>query len=361
MEDKPLKQGKYYPDDPVIFVNSAGRPFKSIVMKIKAPWDRYLMMVGLSLVVSLFRLKEPFWQVWGISFLYTFMYWEGNYQVVTYMRKKYPKLRQTTRRILTQVGLSLLYTLGINILLVLLLHITSLVPYNREFHLSTLYMGLAITAIISSLYETVFFFQLWKEALLESERLKKTEARLQFESLKNQVNPHFLFNSLNTLSALIHVDPDKAEQFVQEFSRIYRYVLQVKDKTFVPLEEEISFVQSYVFLQKIRFDNQLIVTNNINGVAGKYFIPPLILQNLVENCIKHNVISEKQPLYVELSLQDAILTVKNVLQERESRSDSTKTGLYNIKHRLKLLSEQEARFYKKDGYFYAEVPLLESE
>lgn len=319
------------------------------------------MMIGLSLVLSLFMMDRPFWQVWIISFLYTFVYWEGNYQIVTFIRKKHPKIEQTTCRILTQVGLSLLYTVGVNILMVLALHITSLVPYEQEFHLSTLYMGLIITAIISSIYETVFYFQLWKAALVESERLKKTEARLQFESLKNQVNPHFLFNSLNTLSALIHVDPDKAERFIQEFSRIYRYVLQVKDKTFVPLEEEIGFVESYVFLQKIRFDNQLIFTNKINGVAGKYFIPPLILQNLVENCIKHNIISEKHPLCVELTVQDAILTVRNALQERESHGDSTTTGLYNIKHRLKLLHEQEPRFYKKDGYFYAEVPLIESE
>ena len=330
-------------------------------MKIKAPWDRYLMMIGLSLVLAMTNGDRAFWQVWIISFVFTFAYWEGNFQIVTYIRNKYPSIQQTTGRILSQVGLSLLYTIGVNFLLVMILHVVSFVPYQKEFHLKTLYMGVIITAIISSIYETVFYFQLWKAALLESERLKKTEAILQFESLKNQVNPHFLFNSLNTLSALIHVDPEKAELFVQEFSRIYRYVLQVKDKTYVLLEEEIEFVESYIFLQKIRFDNQLIFNNKIQASMGKYFIPPLILQNLVENCIKHNVISEKHPLCVELTVKDAILTVRNVLQERENHSNSTKTGLNNIAQRLKLLNNQEPRFYKRDGYFYAEVPLVESE
>lgn len=334
-------------------------------MKIKAPWDRYLMMLGLSLVIAFILIQigteGPFLGLWIVSFIFTFAYWEGNFQIVAYIRDIYPKIEQTSRRVLTQTGLSFVYTIGVNLLIVLVLHVISIVPYDSGFHLRSLYLGLIITAIISSIYETVFYFQLWKAALLDSERLKKTEARLQFESLKSQVNPHFLFNSLNTLSALIPVDPDKAELFVLEFSRIYRYVLQVKDKTFVPLEEEIEFVKSYIFLQKIRFDNQLIFHNNIKAEAGKYFIPPLIIQNLVENCIKHNIISEKHPLCIELTVQNAILTVRNALHERVNHSDSTKTGLYNITQRLKLLNDQEPRFYKKDGYFYAEVPLIESE
>lgn len=340
---------------------SAGKSLTLKGMKIKRPWNRYLMMALLSLVLALGNVYSPFWTVLMISGLFTFAYWEGNFQIVSYIRKKYPKIEQTRTRILVQSGLSLLYTLSVNLLIIWLLHITSVVPYDAGFHQLTILSGLIITAIISMVYETVFYFQLWKEALLESERLKKTEARLQFESLKNQVNPHFLFNSLNTLSALIHVDPDKAELFVQEFSRIYRYVLQVKEKSFVPLEEETEFTESYVFLQKIRFDNHLIFNNKIRTEPGKYFIPPLILQNLVENCIKHNVISEKHPLIVELTVNDGTLTVRNVLQEKESIGDSTKTGLYNIKSRLKLLNDQEPKFYKKDGYFYAEVPLTEAE
>lgn len=331
------------------------------LMRIKEPWDRYLMMTGLSVLLALVNIYGPFWQVLIISWVFTFAYWEGNYQIVSFIREKYPKIEQTRTRILTQVGFSLLYTIGVNGLIVWLMDLTSIMPYNTEFHLITIISGLVITLIISTIYETVFYFQLWKAALLESERLKKTEARLQFESLKNQVNPHFLFNSLNTLSSLIHVDPDKAELFVQKFSRIYRYVLEVKDKSFVALEEELEFVKAYVFLQQIRFDQQLNFDNKIDVVPGLYFIPPLIIQNLVENCIKHNVISEKHPLCVELSLQDGILTVKNALQAREDHSDSTKTGLYNIKNRMKLLSDQEPRFYKRDGYFYAEVPLVEAE
>jgi sensor histidine kinase YesM len=319
------------------------------------------MMFGLTLLLSLRDWGNSFGLIFIISWAFTFAYWEGNYQIVSYIRVKYPKIEQTTRRILTQVSLSLVYTIATGSLIVLLMHLLGWAPYEMEFHTMTVWLGIFITAIISIIYETVFYFQLWKASLLESERLKKTEARLQFESLKNQVNPHFLFNSLNTLSSLIHVDPDKAEKFVQEFARIYRYVLEVKDKTFVPLEEELGFVRSYVYLQKIRFDDQLIFINKIPKEAEVYYIPPLILQNLVENCIKHNMISEKHPLTVELSLENGVLKVKNKLKERKGHKDATKTGLKNIQQRLRLVCNQEALFYEKEGYYYAEVPLIREE
>mgnify|MGYP006406965989 FL=1 len=272
------------------------------------------------------------------------------------MRTKYPALKETKKRILTQVSWSFLYTIGVASLLVLLLHLFGLVEYQLKYHVHNVALGLGITIIISIIYETVCYFQLWKEALLESERLKKVEARLQYESLKNQVNPHFLFNSLNTLSSLISVNPEKAELFVQEFSKIYRYVLDVRDKSFVPLSHEIDFVNSYIYLQKIRFDDNLYFDNKIE-TDENYFIPPLILQNLVENCIKHNTINEKHPLNIEIKLDGDKLKVINNLQERKEDNPSTKTGLYNIEQRFKLLNGEAPKFYKEKGQFIAEVKL----
>jgi sensor histidine kinase YesM len=232
---------------------------------------------------------------------------------------------------------------------------------DLDSYLYTIGKGVFITAIIITVYETIFYFQLWKASLLESERLKKAQARLQFESLKNQVNPHFLFNSLNTLSSLIHTDADRAEKFIQEFAKTYRYVLDMKDQTFVPLEDELAFVRSYIYLQKIRFDDQLVFENKITSDAEKYFIPPLVLQNLVENCIKHNVVSEKQPLTIELAIRNQVLVVKNNFQEKIGQLASTKTGLENIRQRLGLVTDKKARFYESSGYFYAEIPLIESD
>lgn len=325
-------------------------------MKIKEPYDRYLMMLGLATVLTVTNPKGSFWTVLVITLAFTFAYWEGNYHIVGWVRTKFPALKETKKRIFTQIAWSFLYTIGVASFLVGLLHFLGFVPYSAKYHLYNLVLGLGITVIISIIYETICYFQLWKEALLESERLKKVEARLQYESLKNQVNPHFLFNSLNTLSSLISVDPEKAELFVQEFSKIYRYVLDVRDKSFVPLSHEIDFVNSYIYLQKIRFDDNLYFDNKIE-TDQDYFIPPLIIQNLVENCIKHNTINEQHPLKIELRLENGILKVVNNLQERKEDYPSTKTGLYNIEQRFKLLNGEAPRFYKQEGQFMAEVKL----
>lgn len=327
-------------------------------MRIRAPFDRYLLMLGLALVLAIFRPMGPFWPHALVNYVYTFAFWEGNYQLVGWVRERYPRIQQTKRRILTQTGLSITYTILAGTLVTLLLHLIGWIPYEMAFHLRILVMGLFITAIIAIVYETVFYFELWKTSLLESERLKKTEARLQFESLKNQVNPHFLFNSLNTLASLIPVDPDKAEQFVQEFAGIYRYVLEVKDKTLVPLREEMDFATSFIYLQKIRFGENLIFDHRLDEELDQYQIPPLILQNLVENAIKHNLILKEQPLVIRLEVNEDSLLVSNNLQERSNPVASTQTGLRNMMQRLQLIVDREAHFYKKEGYFIAEIPLI---
>lgn len=327
-------------------------------MRIRAPFDRYLLMLGLALVLAIFRPMGPFWPHALVNYVYTFAFWEGNYQLVGWVRERYPRIQQTKRRILTQTGLSITYTILAGTLVTLLLHLIGWIPYEMAFHLRILVMGLFITAIIAIVYETVFYFELWKTSLLESERLKKTEARLQFESLKNQVNPHFLFNSLNTLASLIPVDPDKAEQFVQEFAGIYRYVLEVKDKTLVPLREEMDFATSFIYLQKIRFGENLIFDHRLDEELDQYQIPPLILQNLVENAIKHNLILKEQPLVIRLEVNEDSLLMSNNLQERSNPVASTQTGLRNMMQRLQLIVDREAHFYKKEGYFIAEIPLI---
>lgn len=327
-------------------------------MEIKEPYDRYLMMLGLSLLTSLFISEEPFLGVLGVTLIFTFAYWEGNYQIVSFARVKYPLFEDSRKRILIQGSLALIYTVSIGLLIAFILQLGDMSSERPGYYKSVVIQGLVITAIISMIYETVYYFQLWKESLLESERLKKNQARLQFESLKNQVNPHFLFNSLNTLSALISVDPVRAERFVQEFAKNYRYVLEVKDKSFVPLEVELEFVRSYCYLQKIRFEDQLIISEEIDSAEENYYIPPLILQNLVENAIKHNSISDKHPLHIQIQLIGDVLQVKNRIHARQGIIDSTKTGLKNIRERMKLVSNRIPEFYEKDGIFYATIPLV---
>jgi len=327
-------------------------------MKLKAPYDRYLLMLGLAFLLAIMQPMEEFWPLVLVNMLFTFVFWEGNYQLVGWVRERFPLMQQTRRRIFTQIGLSIGYTILGGTAVTSLLHLVGWAPYEWDYHLHILLMGLFITSVIAIVYETIFYFDLWKSSLLESERLKKTAARLQFESLKNQVNPHFLFNSLNSLAALIPVDPVKAEQFVQEFARIYRYVLEVKDRNFVSLREEMDFVSSFVYLLKIRFGEHLKFEQQLEKHLDHYHIPPLILQNLVENAIKHNVILKDRPLVILLEIQNDTLLVRNNLQKRSYPAASTQTGLRNMAQRLQLVVNKEAKFYKKEGYFYAEIPLI---
>ncbi|WP_162340076.1 sensor histidine kinase [Cyclobacterium salsum] len=327
-------------------------------MKIKAPFDRYLLMLGLALLLANLRTEGHFWHQFIANILFTFVYWEGNYQLVGWVRERFPLMQQTRKRIVTQTGLSIGYTILGGTTVTLLLDLFGWAPYEWDYHLRVLLMGLFITAIIAIVYETIFYFDLWKSSLLESERLKKTAARLQFESLKNQVNPHFLFNSLNSLASLIPVDPVKAEKFVQEFARIYRYVLEVKDRNFVSLREEMDFVSSFVYLLKIRFGEHLKFEQQLEKHLDRYHIPPLILQNLVENAIKHNVILKDRPLVIRLEIQNDTLLVRNNLQKRSYPAASTQTGLRNMVQRLQLVANKDAKFYEKEGYFCAEIPLI---
>ncbi|MBX2842278.1 MAG: histidine kinase [Flammeovirgaceae bacterium] len=202
-----------------------------------------------------------------------------------------------------------------------------------------------------------------KEALLvKTERQEKENVIAQLENLKNQVNPHFLFNSLNVLSALVEKDAKLARQFVQKLSKVYRYALEHKDQIVVTLRDEMKYIKNYVFLQKIRFNEGLEVNNNIEEEKLDLYIPPSAVQLIVENAIKHNVISKDDPLRIEIFVdENNLLVVKNNLQLREDSVDSTGIGQQNLLTRYKFLSNKPPEFSREDGFFYSKIPLLEQE
>ncbi|MEK6478198.1 histidine kinase [Catalinimonas sp. 4WD22] len=221
-------------------------------------------------------------------------------------------------------------------------------------------IALIVNIIATSIMEGSAFFRAWKTSLIESERLQKEHLRTQYEALKNQVNPHFLFNSLNTLSSLVHTNPDLAEEFIDEFARFYRYILEIKDKSLVSLEEELSMMESYVYLQKIRFGNALIIKNSIEPEHMHHKLPPLSLQILVENAIKHNVLSADQPLIIQLEVANHCLRIINNLQKREENIYSTGIGIYNLKEKYRILTTATPEFYPEEARYIASIPLLQN-
>lgn len=215
--------------------------------------------------------------------------------------------------------------------------------------------------VIVSFLEGKHFLSQWKEYYLEAETLKRRNVEMQYNVLAQQIDPHFLFNSLNALAALIPEDPKKAVKFTREFSRIYRYVLDVKTKYIVSVKEELDFLHSYIFLHQNRFGEKLNTDIKIDSAALDYFIPPLSLQILVENAIKHNEISSEKPLRIEILNQDHSLIIKNDYQPRKARSESPGTGLANLTERYSHFSDAKPEFGLEDGLFIAKIPLIKDE
>ncbi len=203
-----------------------------------------------------------------------------------------------------------------------------------------------------------FFFS-WREEAVNVEKLKSERLSSKFESLKNQVNPHFLFNSLNALTSLVHKDPELSEQFIKKLSDVYRYVLDSQDKEVVSLGEELSFTESFIFLQKIRHGDSLEVTVNIPKAALEKQVPPLAFQMLIENAIKHNIVSEAKPLKIEVSVSDHWLVVSNNLQRRKDVENTSGLGINNIKMRYEFLSNQSIMIDETPDEFVVRIPLLD--
>ena len=198
--------------------------------------------------------------------------------------------------------------------------------------------GLILNLLLISVAEGIFFFNQWKNSMVRTERLERENMQSQLEVLKSQVNPHFLFNSLNVLSSLVHTNANKAEEFIDEFASIYRYILNIQEQTVVSLREELHFLDSYVFLQKIRFKEGLKLQLHIEAEQLDNCLPPLSLQMLVENAIKHNVVGKEKPLKVRIYTKNNFLFVVNNLQIRSNKPQGTGMGLKNLRERYFYLS-----------------------
>ncbi len=197
------------------------------------------------------------------------------------------------------------------------------------------------------------------EARTQLIKLQKENLQSQFDVLKQQVNPHFLFNSLNVLTSLIKLEPDLAEKFSEQLSKVYRYVLENKDNELVDLNTELIFLDAYIFLLNIRFVNKLIVNINIPESKRSEQIIPLAMQLLIENAIKHNIMSKSNPLHIDIFIdKEDFLNIVNNLQERPSQIISTGVGLKNIQNRYLLLNNTKPSFEKTETQFIAKVPLV---
>lgn len=198
-----------------------------------------------------------------------------------------------------------------------------------------------------------------QELRLNAEQLKREATQAQLVALKNQVNPHFLFNSLSILSALVEIDAKLSVQFIDRLAKAFRYVLEQRESDKVSLATELKFLDAYKFLLNIRFDGKVKVQQTVNAEqAGQVSIAPLTLQLLLENAVKHNQMSEEQPLTVSIYVEGDQLIISNPLQLRTNPQSSTGVGLQNIKNRYRLLTERPVEAAEVDCFFVVKLPLL---
>lgn len=233
-------------------------------------------------------------------------------------------------------------------------------PYfgERPNRLMDFVVSLVLSSLVVAIYEAAAFYQQLIITIREKAELERHYVSSQLEGLRNQVNPHFLFNSLNTLIYLIPEDQTKAVSFVQKLSKVYRYVLESRDAKVIPLEDELEYLNAYVFLLKERFGQNLQVKIGDFKDEKQIHIVPLTLQMLFENAIKHNVISTEKPLTVEVFGENGHLVVRNNLQRKNQVMDSTGVGLQNIKDRYRMLTDKPVEIIASQQYYTVVLPKL---
>ncbi len=283
--------------------------------------------------------------------------WLGNAYVSCVLDYFFPWEKQTITRLIAGLIGMVVYTLSAVYGLIFLFGTVFGFHLGDEIE-ETYYTTIVVTLIITLFMTGRMFFANWRQAAIDAERLKKESVEAQYNNLKNQVNPHFLFNSLNALTNLVYQDQDKAVKFIKQLSDVYRYVLDSRDKEVISLGEELKFLEAYSFLQQIRFGGKLKVEVDLKDV--KSLVAPLALQMLVENAIKHNEISEDHPLTIKIYKQDKNVVVENTLQRKAVLPDeSSGLGLDNIKRRYEFLSTRAVEVKETDDKFIVSVPIIE--
>ncbi len=212
-----------------------------------------------------------------------------------------------------------------------------------------------LTAVVDF---TIYSFNYYSSGQIKSIQLQREQLELQYEALRTQLSPHYLFNSLNTISSLISDNPKPAEQFARRLVQTYQYIIQSRDKKLVPIKEEVDFVKAYMYLLKVRFDESIVTSINIHESVMTHQIPPLTLQILIENAVKHNFFSAEEPLVVSIDTdQNGNLIVKNDNRKKDEQIDSFKIGLENIRRRYLFFTEEPIRVSDKQ-IFQVTLPLI---
>ncbi|MBF2708907.1 histidine kinase [Flavobacterium soyangense] len=298
----------------------------------------------------------------GQTMLYTLSLSYANSSVFCYMDAYFGKDNFSLKRLV----FGFLGSFFISILVVFLLRIFQEVIVNAKTfedylaHETPNYyvVSTLITFVVSLVFYAINFYKSYQENKVKEQKIIAGTASAKFESLKNQIDPHFLFNSLNVLSSLIEENPENAQKFTTSLSKIYRYVLEQKDKELVSVEEELAFAKTYMNLLKMRFENSLFyeLPATVNIPEAK--VVPLSLQLLLENTVKHNVVSEQRPLHIRIFIEKDYLVTENDFQKKEVLQDRKGVGLQNIINRYGIITNRKVLIEQNEKTFSVKIPIL---
>lgn len=297
----------------------------------------------------------------GYTMLYGFSLYFGNAFLFMYLDTIFEMDRFSKKRI----SIGFVSSFVISVFIIFLLRIVEDVLIEGERFeifiqnetLANYVVTIIITFFVTLAFHAFYVYKAYQENKVNQQKIIAGTASAQFESLKNQIDPHFLFNSLNVLSSLIEENPIAAQKFTTSLSKVYRYVLEQKDKELVSVTEELTFAKTYMNLLLMRFENSITFEIPENTTEDAKVVP-LSLQLLLENCIKHNIVSSSKPLHINISTVDNQLVIENNLQKKEILSDGKGVGLQNIINRYALLTERKVRIIQDEKSFKVYLPLL---
>jgi two-component system, LytTR family, sensor kinase len=293
----------------------------------------------------------------------TIAIWLGIRKIVIVLWEKFPWEKKPLKHIILEIILVSSYTMFVGFINYLIYVHTNFVEFDEDLDIGiSISITLLITFFITSLHEAWFFYKQWNISLVKAQMLEKENVISQYETLKSQINPHFLFNTLNTLTILIEESPRVAVGYVEKTSDFLRSILSMKDREIISVQDEIRIIETFYQLQKERFGDNLHLDIQLSAGCLSKNLPPLSVQMLIENAIKHNVVSSENPLSISIAStpNDEFLVIRNNLQPKTQPNPSSGIGLQNIKNRYSFLSNQAIEINETTDEFVVKLPLLKN-
>ena len=330
------------------------------------------LIVGFSIAVVLITIEyffgrkvvfdNYFWKELAYYLLYGVTLTLINGSFFDYLNNKVVWIKYTKYRLLIGglggTALTMLGIFGLRIFINVVIEGNPISDFLSNEKFKYYIISLLITFVVTLIFHLIYFYKKTQENKVKEQKIIAGTATAKFESLKNQIDPHFLFNSLNVLSSLIEENPENAQRFTTSLSKIYRYVLEQKDKELVPVEEELAFAKTYMNLLKMRFENSLFYELPTTIINPEAKVVPLSLQLLLENTVKHNVVSEQKPLHIRIYVEGDYLAIQNDYQKKEVLQEREGVGLQNIINRYGIISNRKVLIEQNEKTFTVKIPVL---